>query len=93
MVSGTESLPTSFDEARVEAEKLTEDIERASSAYYGQDTTLVADVTYDGWMRRLQALEAAFPQLQGQDSPTQIVGAAARWVSNSSSLSSLWMHE
>ena len=77
MVSGTESLPTSFDEARVEAEKLTEDIERASSAYYGQDTTLVADVTYDGWMRRLQALEAAFPQLQGQDSPTQIVGAAA----------------
>lgn len=48
----------------------------ARDAYYGRDTALVDDATYDGWMHELEAIERRFPQLQGQDSPTQIVGAA-----------------
>lgn len=74
---GSESLPTTFDEARIEAEHLTEDIERARASYYGEDTSLVDDATFDAWLQRLEAIETAFPQLQGQDSPTQKVGAEA----------------
>ncbi|TXJ04769.1 MAG: NAD-dependent DNA ligase LigA, partial [Aeromicrobium sp.] len=77
MVSGTDSLPTTFEEARHEVEQLTEDIEAARASYYGQDTSLVDDATFDSWMLRLEAIETQFPQLRGQDSPTQKVGAQA----------------
>nr|WP_255467031.1 NAD-dependent DNA ligase LigA [Aeromicrobium senzhongii] len=63
--------------SRAEAAELTEQIERARDAYYGQDTSLVDDATYDGWMHRLEELERLHPELQGQDSPTINVGAAA----------------
>ncbi len=66
-----------LDEARTEAADLTTRILEAKDAYYGRDTSLVDDATYDDWMRRLDALERRFPQLQGQDSPTRLVGAAA----------------
>ncbi|SKB03694.1 DNA ligase (NAD+) [Aeromicrobium choanae] len=62
--------------ARAEAAELVEQIERARDAYYGQDTSLVDDATYDGWMHRLEELERLHPELQGQDSPTLVVGAA-----------------
>jgi DNA ligase (NAD+) len=65
-----------LDEARAEARELTERILEAKDAYYGRDTSLVDDATYDGWMRRLEAIERAHPELAGQDSPTQMVGAA-----------------
>ncbi len=65
-----------LDEARAEARELTERILEAKDAYYGRDTSLVDDATYDSWMRRLEAIERAHPELQGQDSPTQMVGAA-----------------
>ncbi|GAA3546513.1 DNA ligase 1 [Aeromicrobium flavum] len=61
--------------SRAEAAELTEQIERARDAYYGQDTSLVDDATYDGWMHRLEELERLHPELQGQDSPTLNVGA------------------
>ncbi|WP_243225461.1 NAD-dependent DNA ligase LigA [Microbacterium sp. CIAB417] len=66
----------SLEEARVEAEELTTRILEAKDAYYGRDTSLVDDATYDGWMHRLEELERLHPELQGQDSPTQMVGAA-----------------
>ncbi|WP_261164121.1 NAD-dependent DNA ligase LigA [Microbacterium sp. Marseille-Q6965] len=66
----------SLDEARAEARSLTERILEAKDAYYGRDTSLVDDATYDAWMRRLEALERRYPELEGQDSPTQAVGAA-----------------
>lgn len=66
-----------LETARALAETLTEDILRARDAYYGSDTVLVDDATYDGWMRRLEEVERAFPELAGQDSPTRDVGAAA----------------
>jgi DNA ligase (NAD+) len=65
-----------LDEARAEARDLTERILEAKDAYYGRDTSLVDDATYDSWMRRLEAIERAHPELQGQDSPTLMVGAA-----------------
>lgn len=66
----------SLEDARVEAAELTERILEAKDAYYGRDTSLVDDATYDGWMHRLEELERLHPELQGQDSPTQMVGAA-----------------
>lgn len=65
-----------LDEARAEARELTDRILEAKDAYYGRDVSLVDDATYDSWMRRLEQLERAHPELQGQDSPTQMVGAA-----------------
>lgn len=55
---------------------MTTRILEAKDAYYGRDTSLVDDATYDGWMHRLEELERLYPELQGQDSPTQMVGAA-----------------
>jgi DNA ligase (NAD+) len=71
-----EAIPTTLDEARDEAARLAGLIVDARDAYYGRDAELVDDATYDGWMRRLEAVEAAFPEVQGQDSPTLSVGAA-----------------
>ncbi|WP_417511598.1 NAD-dependent DNA ligase LigA [Microbacterium sp.] len=66
----------SLQDARIEAEELTTRILEAKDAYYGRDTSLVDDATYDGWMHRLEDLERLHPELRGQDSPTQMVGAA-----------------
>src|SRR5690606_24794673 len=41
------------------------------------DTVLASDAEYDAMMHRLEELERLFPELQGQDSPTQTVGGAA----------------
>nr|WP_251840311.1 NAD-dependent DNA ligase LigA [Oceanitalea stevensii] len=67
--------PVSLHQAREEALALTEQINAAREAYYGQDTSPVDDATFDGWMRRLEDLERRHPELQSQDSPTQRVGA------------------
>ncbi|GLU89821.1 DNA ligase 1 [Agromyces sp. NBRC 114283] len=66
----------SFDEARAESERLAERIEAARLAYYGDGDSTLSDAEYDADFHRLEALERAFPELAGQDSPTQQVGAA-----------------
>lgn len=66
----------SFEDARLEVERLRSEIERLRTAYYSEATSLVSDAEYDVMFRRLEALEHEFPELQGQDSPTQEVGAA-----------------
>jgi DNA ligase (NAD+) len=66
-----------LDEARAEAQAVTERILSARDAYYGEDTVVVDDATYDEWMHRLEAIERLHPELQGQDSPTLTVGAAS----------------
>lgn len=70
-------IELTLTEARAEVTSLTERILDARDAYYGRDTVLVDDATYDGWMHRLEQLEALYPELQGQDSPTLSVGAAS----------------
>ena len=67
----------SLDDARAEASRLTDLIVDAREAYYGRDEVIVDDATYDTWMQRLEALERLHPEVQGQDSPTLLVGAAS----------------
>ncbi|HEV7518868.1 MAG TPA: NAD-dependent DNA ligase LigA, partial [Thermoanaerobaculia bacterium] len=57
--------------------RLREQIERANNAYYILDAPEIPDAEYDRLFRELQALEAAHPDLQSPDSPTQRVGATA----------------
>ena len=69
--------PEDFDAARGEAEALTARILELRDAYYERDESLVSDAEYDELMRRLEAIEREFPELAGQDSPTQSVGGRA----------------
>ena len=74
-VTATEDL--SLEQAAAEAAELTERILEARDAYYDRDAAIYSDADYDGFMRRLEELERLFPELQGQDSPTQSVGGRA----------------
>jgi DNA ligase (NAD+) len=64
--------------AKTEADQLTTRILELRDAYYERDELLVSDAEYDAMMRRLEELERMFPELQGQDSPTQTVGGRAQ---------------
>ncbi|MDZ8172358.1 NAD-dependent DNA ligase LigA [Microbacterium xanthum] len=72
-----ERAELTLEQARDEVRDLTDRIGAARDAYYGDDAEIVDDATYDGWMARLDELERLHPELQGQDSPTLTVGAAA----------------
>jgi len=70
-------------EARAEIETLTAEIETLTAkikahddAYYQNDAPTISDGDYDGLRHRLLALEAAFPDLVRDDSPSRRVGAA-----------------
>ncbi|MCL2346454.1 MAG: NAD-dependent DNA ligase LigA [Desulfobulbus sp.] len=61
-------------EASARAAALRAEIERHDHAYYVLDAPSIPDAEYDKLFRELQALEAAFPELAGADSPTRRVG-------------------
>src|SRR5579875_1633648 len=61
---------------RKEAERLREQLDRHNYLYYVLDQPEISDAEYDKLLRRLEALEAAHPELRTPDSPTQRVGAA-----------------
>jgi DNA ligase (NAD+) len=63
-------------EAREEHQKLSEEVEDARWRYYVLDAPTLDDADFDARMRRLEELEAEFPELQTPDSPTQKVGGA-----------------
>ncbi|HXN85076.1 MAG TPA: NAD-dependent DNA ligase LigA, partial [Candidatus Binataceae bacterium] len=65
-----------IEKARADVEKLREEINRANHLYHVLDAPELSDAEYDRLMRRLEALEAARPDLVSPDSPTQRVGAA-----------------
>ena len=67
MTDIAEELPATLDEARAASDRLIELIVGAREAYYGRDAEIVDDATYDGWMRALEAIERAYPEVQGQD--------------------------
>jgi DNA ligase (NAD+) len=60
--------------ARVAA--LREELERHNHSYYVLDQPTITDYDYDLLFRELSDLEAAHPELQSPDSPTQRVGGA-----------------
>ena len=73
-----EASPVGLEQAKAEADALTTRILELRDAYYERDEVLVDDAEYDRMMHRLEELEHLFPELQGQDSPTQTVGGRAQ---------------
>ncbi|MCH9013995.1 MAG: NAD-dependent DNA ligase LigA [Proteobacteria bacterium] len=62
-------------EAAAEWDALAGEIKEHDKAYYQNDAPRIADADYDALRRRLQAIEAAFPDLARDDSPLEKVGA------------------
>ena len=63
-------------EAAVELERLAGEIARHDKLYYTKDAPELADAEYDALRRRNLAIEARFPDLVREDSPSMRVGAA-----------------
>lgn len=62
------------EQARLEIERLREIIRYHDYRYYVLNSPEISDEEYDALMRKLQELEALFPDLVTPDSPTQRVG-------------------
>jgi len=63
-------------EAAAELERLAADIARHDRLYYGKDAPELTDAEYDTLRIRNSAIEARFPELVREDSPSMRVGAA-----------------
>jgi DNA ligase (NAD+) len=63
-------------QAKAELKRLAAEIAAHDKRYYQQDAPTVTDAEYDVLRRRNAAIEARFPELVRQDSPSQRVGAA-----------------
>ncbi len=63
-------------EARAELARLARDIAAADSAYHLRDAPEISDAEYDALKARNGAIEARFPGLKRDDSPSERVGAA-----------------
>ena len=61
---------------REKAESLRDQIRHHNYQYHALDDPEIPDAEYDRLMRKLQALEAEYPELISPDSPTQRVGDA-----------------
>ncbi len=75
-MNDTPEVEPATPEAREEHRELVEEIEDARWRYYVLDDPTLSDVDFDGRMRRIEDLEARFPELRTPDSPTQKVGGA-----------------
>jgi DNA ligase (NAD+) len=63
-------------DARAELARLAKAIAEANRAYHTLDAPEISDAEYDALKRRNAAIEARFPQLMRDDSPSEQVGAA-----------------
>lgn len=63
-------------EALAELKRLAADIAQHDLAYHQNDAPEISDATYDALRRRNEAIEARFPALVRDDSPSRSVGAA-----------------
>ena len=66
------------DEAKKQLEYLAKEIEKADIAYYQNDAPYLDDAAYDKLRRLNNALEAKFPALIRNDSPSKRVGAMVK---------------
>ena len=66
----------SIEDAADEAASLSAQIARHDQAYHAEDAPEISDAAYDALRRRLEAIEARFPELISPDSPTRRVGTA-----------------
>ncbi len=63
-----------MEEIKKEIETLRKQISHYAQMYYVYDTSEISDFAYDAMFRRLQELEAAYPQFDDVNSPTRRVG-------------------
>ena len=64
------------DEAAAELAFLAAEIARNDELYHGQDAPAISDADYDALKRRNEEIEARFPALVRDDSPSRRVGSA-----------------
>ncbi len=65
------------EEAAAELEALAGEIAAHDRAYYQDDAPVITDAAYDALRRRNETIEARFPHLKRDDSPSARVGAPA----------------
>lgn len=78
MTGHSETAVEKLDEAgaRAELARLADLLAAANTAYHTQDAPEMSDAEYDAAKRRNAEIEARFPELKRDDSPTDQVGAA-----------------
>ena len=77
MSNETDIIDLTPDAAAQELERLAHLLTVANIAYHGDDAPHLTDAEYDALKRRNMAIEARFPELKRDDSPTDRVGAPA----------------
>lgn len=68
---------TDFEQSKIKAEKLRNELEYHSRRYYEMDAPEIEDYEYDMMLRELVSLEEKYPELITPDSPTHRVGGRA----------------
>ncbi len=63
-----------FEEAKIRAQQLTQEINYHNNRYYNLDSPEISDYEYDMLLRELENIEEEYPQLITTSSPTQRVG-------------------
>ena len=76
LVHGGPVADLSAAAARAEWTALAAAVARANRAYHTEDAPEISDADYDALKRRLARIEARFPELAAEGSPTAEVGAA-----------------
>jgi DNA ligase (NAD+) len=80
MVQNSKDMPiATLTQAQAAAElaELAKALRAANTAYHGQDAPELTDAAFDALKARNLAIEKRFPHLKREDSPTDLVGAAA----------------
>ena len=75
-MTDTPAATLTESEAVQELTRLADEIARHDIAYHREDSPVISDAEYDALKRRNTELEAAFPHLVRDNSPSLRVGAA-----------------
>lgn len=65
-------------EAKVELQRLAEEMAKSDDAYYQNDAPYLTDAEYDSLKKRNQQIEEKFPHLIRSDSPSKKIGAPVK---------------
>src|SRR6266436_5346762 len=74
-IVATDTAQLTKAQARIELKRLALEIESHDKSYYQQDAPKISDADYDELRKRVDAIEARFPDLVTKESPSQKVGA------------------